>query len=111
MRVGDLMLFYHSNAKPPGVAGICEVASEAYADPTQFDPQSKYFDGKSDADDPRWMLVDVRGSEELPRFVSLAELREVPELAGMALLRKGQRLSVQPVTAEEFAVVKALAQG
>ena len=71
MEVGDQVLFYHSNVKPPGVAGICEVASEPYPDPTQFDPASKYHDPKSDPDNPRWMLVDVTPVELLPRFVSL----------------------------------------
>lgn len=111
MAVGDLVLFYHSNTKPPGLAGICEVASEAYPDPTQFDPKSKYFDAKSDPENPRWWLVDVRGVEALPRYLPLDELRTAKGLEGMALLRRGQRLSVQPVSAKEFAAVKALAAG
>ena len=109
MTVGDQVLFYHSNVKPPGVAGICEVASEPYPDPTQFDPASKYHDPKSDPDDPRWMLVDVTPVEALPRFVSLDELRSTKSLAKMALIQRGQRLSIQPVTAAEFRTVQRIA--
>lgn len=109
MTVGDQVLFYHSNAKPPGVAGVCEVASEPYPDPTQFDPASKYHDPKSDPDDPRWMLVDVTPVEALPRFVSLDELRGTKSLAKMALLQRGQRLSIQPVAAAEFRTVRRIA--
>lgn len=101
MTVGDRVLFYHSNAKPPGVVGIAEVASEAYPDHTAFDPGSHYFDPTSDPDDPRWLMVDVRFVARLPRMVSLPELRTYPELEGMVLLNRS-RLSVQPVTEEEF---------
>jgi len=97
MRVGDRVLFYHSNCEPPGVAGIAEVASEPYPDPTQFDPKSKYFDEKSIEENPRWMLVDVTPVRALPRLVSLAEMREEPRLADLPLLRKGNRLSIMPV--------------
>ncbi len=97
MRVGDRVLFYHSNCEPPGVAGIAEVASEPYPDPTQFDPKSKYFDEKSSEENPRWMLVDVTPVRALPRLVSLAEMREEARLADLPLLRKGNRLSIMPV--------------
>lgn len=109
MEVGDQVLFYHSNAKPPGVMGVCEVASSPYPDATQFDPASKYHDPKSDPESPRWVLVDVKPVQALARFVPLAELRVTESLAGMALLRRGQRLSVQPVTAAEFDTVLRLA--
>jgi len=109
MDLGDQVLFYHSNVKPPGVAGICEIASEPYPDPTQFDPASKYHDPKSDPDAPRWMLVDVTPVESLPRFVSLDELRATKSLAKMALLQRGQRLSIQPVTAAQFRTVLRIA--
>ncbi len=109
MNVGDKVLFYHSNAKPPGVVGIAEVASEPYPDPTQFDPAHNYFDPKSDPDDPRWIHVDIRAAGELPRFVSLAELRESPKLSEMALLQKGQRLSIQPVTSAQYREVLRIA--
>jgi predicted RNA-binding protein with PUA-like domain len=102
MRVGDGVLYYHSNAEPPGVAGVAEVASEPYPDPTQFDPRSKYFDPKSTPEAPRWQLVDVKAVKKLPRFVSLQELKESPELATMGVVQRGNRLSVQPVTAAEW---------
>jgi predicted RNA-binding protein with PUA-like domain len=108
MRVGDGVLFYHSNADPPGVAGIAEVASEAYPDPTQFDPDSKYFDPKSSEEDPRWLLVDVAPVEVLPRFVSLADLKGEGRLAQMLVVQRGQRLSVQPVTPSEWRLVRKM---
>lgn len=109
MKVGDEILVYHSNADPPGVAGIAEVASAPYPDPTQFDPGSKYFDPTSDPSDPRWIVVDVRFVEKLPRLVPLPELRTRPELAGMVLLTRS-RLSVQPVDQEHFDAIVALAR-
>ena len=109
MKVGDQVLFYHSNAKPPGVAGLAEVASQPYPDPTQFDPKHKYFDAKSDPENPRWILVDIRAVKELSRFVSLAELRESAKLSEMPLLQKGQRLSIQPVTLAQYREVLRIA--
>jgi predicted RNA-binding protein with PUA-like domain len=103
MGVGDLVLFYHSSTKIPGVAGVARVASEAYPDPTQFDTESKYFDAKSTADRPRWELVDVEYVETLAELVPLSQLREDPELDGMWLLKKGMRLSIQPVEKAHFA--------
>ncbi len=102
MAVGDLVLFYHSNATPPGVAGLARVCSKTYPDPTQFDPKSKYFDAKSSEDAPRWWLIDVEFVEEFPTFLSLPELRDSAALDGMMLLRKGMRLSVQPVEKQHF---------
>jgi predicted RNA-binding protein with PUA-like domain len=104
MRIGDRVLFYHSNARPPHVAGIAEVVREAYPDHTSWDPDSKYHDPKSSPDDPRWFMVDVGFVERLPRPVPLDELRTYPELEGMVLLNRS-RLSVQPVTEEEFEFV------
>jgi len=101
MEIGDRVLFYHSNAKPPGVVGIAEVASGPYPDHTQFDPEEKYYDAKSDPDDPRWIMVDVKFVEKLPRMVGLPELRECEELSDMVLLNRS-RLSVQPVTEEQY---------
>ena len=109
MKIGDQVLFYHSNAKPPGVAGIAEVVSEPYPDPVQFDPASNYHDPKSDPDNPRWILVDVKPVEALPRFVSLEELRGAKSLSEMPLLQRGQRLSIQPVTAAQFRAVRKMA--
>jgi predicted RNA-binding protein with PUA-like domain len=108
MAIGDRCLFYHSNAKPPGVVGVAEVASQAYPDHTQFDPSSNYHDPKSDPDDPRWLMVDVRFVEKLPRMVSLPELRSYSELADMVLLNRS-RLSVQPVTELEYQFILARA--
>lgn len=108
MQVGDGVLFYHSNTKPPGVVGLGKVSRESYPDHTAFDPKSKYFDPKSDSENPRWMMVDVAYVSTFKRTVSLDELKEMPGLENMAAVRKGQRLSVQPVSPEEFAIVKKL---
>ncbi len=101
MRVGDGVLFYHSSCAEPGIAGIAEVASEAYPDATQFDAQSDYFDPKSPKDHPRWINVDVRALRKT-KLVPLAELRRHRALAKMRLLRPGNRLSITPVTADEW---------
>lgn len=110
MKVGDGVLYYHSNAKPPGIAGLARVCKEAVPDPTQFDESSKYHDPKSDPDDPRWMCVHVEFVEAFDELLPLPMLREVSALEGMALLRKGQRLSVQPVRASEWKTVLRLAR-
>ena len=102
MQVGDLVLFYHSNAKPSGVAGVARVASSAYPDPTQFDSQSSYYDPRSSQQAPRWWLVDVQFVERLRRFLPLALLKSAPELDGMMLIQRGARLSVQPVEEAHF---------
>ena len=110
MRVGDGVLFYHSSCAEPGVAGIAEVASAAYADASQFDKTSPYFDAKSDPADPRWQHVDVKHLATTP-LLSLKEMRTRPELASMALLKPGSRLSITPVTPEEWrAVIAALVE-
>jgi predicted RNA-binding protein with PUA-like domain len=110
MQVGDGVLFYHSSCAVPGVAGLAEVASTSYPDDTQFDPSSKYYDPKASKENPRWMLVDVRVTEKT-RLVPLSELRAHPDLTGMALLQRGSRLSITPVTPEEWKIVVALARG
>ena len=109
MAVGDPVLVYHSNAKPPGVVGLAEVASPARPDESAFDPSAKYFDPASDPDDPRWLLVDVRYVETFPRLVPLDELRTYPELADMVLLKRS-RLSIQPVSPEEFEFICSIAR-
>ena len=101
MRLGDGVLFYHSSCPQPGIAGIAEVASTAYPDPTQFDKKSPYYDPKSDQEQPRWMLVDVKVTQKI-QLIALSTLREHEELADMILLRKGNRLSVMPVTTAEW---------
>lgn len=97
MRPGDRVFFYHSNCAVPGIVGIAAVATDAYPDPSQFDPQSKYFDAGSTRGKPRWMLVDVKFVRKLKRTISLDELKQHAALVDMALLRKGNRLSVMPV--------------
>lgn len=101
MQVGDGVLFYHSGCAQPGIAGIAEVASISYPDETQFDSDSKYFDPKASRENPRWMLVDVRALKKT-QFLGLAILRAQPELAEMQILRRGNRLSITPVTASEW---------
>jgi predicted RNA-binding protein with PUA-like domain len=108
MRVGDLAFFYHSNADPAGVAGIVEVVRAAYPDHTAFDADHEHYDPKSRPEAPTWLMVDVRAVERFPTFVSLDAMRAAPGLAEMVVLRRGNRLSVTPVTADEWAVVCAL---
>ncbi len=111
MRIGDGVLFYHSSCAEPGIAGIAEVASACYPDPTQFDPASPYHDPKSAREEPRWLLVDVRALKKT-RLIPLAELRAHPELEAMQILRRGNRLSITPVSADEWEfIVERLAQG
>jgi predicted RNA-binding protein with PUA-like domain len=98
MKKGDLVFFYHSNAKPPGLAGLARVDGPAVADPTQFDPKSEYYDATSDRANPRWLMVTVRFVEKFPQLVPLEVLKADPALKGLPLLQKGQRLSVQPVS-------------
>ena len=99
---GDLVLYYHSNAKPPGVAGVAVVVKEAYPDHTQFDPKDSHHDPKSDPDDPRWLMFDVKAKKKLARFVSLEELKDNPKLEEMLVVQRGQRLSIQPVKPAEW---------
>jgi predicted RNA-binding protein with PUA-like domain len=110
MESGDLALFYHSNANPSGVVGVMEIVGGAYPDPTQFNKKSEYYDPKSPKDNPRWLARDVVFREKFKRTISLAELRETPGLEDMMVVRKGQRLSVMPVTPEEFEIVLRLAK-
>lgn len=102
MRKGDLAFFYHSSCEQPAIAGIMEIASPGYADPSQFDPHSKYHDAGSTLEAPRWVAVDVRFKRRLRRPVTLDELRRRRALAKMPLLRRGNRLSVLPVTKKEW---------
>ncbi|WP_333705412.1 EVE domain-containing protein [Ottowia beijingensis] len=107
MRVGDGVLFYHSSCAEPGIVGIARVASGAKPDPTQFDPHSPYFDAKSQPEAPRWQLVDVQALRKT-RVLGLAEMRSVPELAEMQVLKRGNRLSITPVTPQEWQVIDCL---
>lgn len=108
MKIGDKAFFYHSNADPSGIVGTMEIVSEAYPDPTQFDPKSHYYDPKSTKDNPRWVLRDVKFLSKFKRTVSLAELREIDGLEKMLVIKKGQRLSVMPVTEQEWKIVLGL---
>ncbi len=108
MKVGGLVLFYHSSCPQPGVAGLAKVASAAYPDETQFDPKNKYYDPKSTREAPRWMLVDVAVTKKT-RLVSLPELREQPALSDLVILKRGNRLSITPVTAADYAAIVELA--
>lgn len=102
MQVGDLIFFYHSSCEVPGIAGIASVATTPYPDPTQYEKKSEYFDPKATKDNPRWMLVDVKFEKDLKRVITLEELKKVESLKEMRLLQKGNRLSILPVTKEEF---------
>ena len=104
MQIGDGVLFYHSTCAEPGVAGLAEVARLAYPDATQFDAASPYFDARSDPTEPRWLNVDVKLVRKT-RLLPLAELRAAPELGTMQVLRRGNRLSITPVTPDEWAAV------
>jgi predicted RNA-binding protein with PUA-like domain len=109
MAVGDGVLFYHSSCAEPGVAGVATVASEAYPDPTQFDPRSDYHDPKSTREEPRWSLVDVAFERKLARTLGLGEIRTLEDKLGeFALLQRGTRLSVLPVTAAQWKLILGL---
>jgi predicted RNA-binding protein with PUA-like domain len=107
MQVGDPVLFYHSSCPEPGIVGIAKVASKPYPDDTQFDKKSPYYDPKAKREEPRWMLVDVKLVKKT-RLIGLPELRSHPELAQMTILQRGNRLSITPVTAEEWGFIESL---
>ncbi len=109
MQAGDMGLFYHSSIAEPAAVGICKVARTAYPDFSQFDKNSEYHDGRAKPDKPIWMMVDVEYVEPLENPVTLARMRNEPRLVGMALLKRGQRLSVQPLTPQEWKIVLELA--
>lgn len=111
MRPGDQALFYHSRVQPPGVAGLCRVVSEPYPDETALDPKSKYYDPKATPEDPRWTLVEVEFVEAFAHFVSLEQLKQTPGLEAMVVTRKGSRLSITPVTPQEWEIVVRLGGG
>ena len=109
MKIGDKVLFYHSNCKPPHIAGVAEISREGYPDFTSWDTKSKYFDEKSTPDSPRWFMVDIAPVAAFTEILSLERLKSTAELEGMLLLRKGQRLSVQPVDEHHFNVIMNMA--
>lgn len=102
MKIGDKVLFYHSNTTPPGIVGLAEVCKEAYPDYFALDASSKYFDPKATEDNPIWMMVDVKFVKKFKTIMSLDEIKNRPELSNMMVIKKGMRLSIQPVTKEEY---------
>lgn len=110
MQIGDQALFYHSNAKPPGVVGVMECVSGPEADELAFDAKSKYYDPKSDPEDPTWIQRQMKFVRKLPRMVTLDELKAEPELEDMLVVRRGQRLSIQPLEKEHFDHVLRMAK-
>jgi predicted RNA-binding protein with PUA-like domain len=102
MKKGDLVLFYHSSCEIPGVAGLARVSKESHPDPTQFDSKSEYYDPKATKEEPRWFMVEVEFVEKFDHVVTLADLKAKKELAGMPVVQKGSRLSINPVTEKEF---------
>lgn len=108
MRAGDKVLFYHSNTNPPHIAGIAEIASEPYPDPTQFDKKSQYYDAKATKENPRWMLVDVKFVSKAKNILSLHAIKNDPDFNAMMLVQKGQRLSIQPVEKKHFDAIKKM---
>ena len=111
MKKGDLAVFYHSNAEPPAAVGIATIVGEAYPDPTAWDKKSKYYDAKASPENPIWSMVDVQLVEIFKVPIAIDELRGVPALAGMEILKRGSRLSVTPVTAAEFRTIEKLGRG
>ena len=108
MKTGDLAFFYHSNCKEPGIAGIMKIVREGYPDSTAYDPDAKYYDPKSDPGKPRWYRVDVRYIRKLKRVITLSELKVHPELTDLPLLRRGHRLSIMPVSRQQWDYILTL---
>jgi len=111
MKVGDKGFFYHSNCKEVGIVGIVKIVKEAYPDFTAFDEKEKYYDPKSDPENPRWFMVDVKYIRKLKRTITLDSLKNNPALADMALVKRGNRLSIMPVTKEEWNEILAMEKG
>lgn len=108
MKQGDLGFFYHSSCKVPGIVGVVEIVKEAYPDFTAFDPNQDHYDPKSTDENPRWFMVDVKLKQKFNRVIELSELKELPTLEGLQLLRKGNRLSVMPVAKDHFDTIMKL---
>lgn len=105
IQVGDQVFFYHSNCTPPGIVGTMEVVKKGYPDDSAWNSKSKYFDPKSNPDKPLWFMVDVKFTKKFPKIISLEELKKIPTLKNMLILRKGNRLSITPVTKEEWQII------
>jgi len=110
MKIGDQVFFYHSNCETPGIVGIARIAREAYPDHTAYDPTDNHYDPGSDPAQPRWFMVDVEFVRKLGRTITLGELKDCPELEGLALVRRGNRLSVMPVTEDQWHFILSLEQ-
>lgn len=108
MKKGDQVFFYHSNCKEPGIVGIAKIAKEAYPDFTAFDPKQKYYDAKSNPANPRWYMVDVQFVRKFKRTISLQEIKDTKALSDMQLVRKGNRLSIMPVTEKQWKTILAM---
>ena len=108
MKKGDLVFFYHSNCKQPGIAGIMKIVREGYPDHTAFDPDEKYYDPKSDPDNPRWYMVDVKHVRKLKQVITLTELKTHAQLSDLPLVRRGNRLSIMPVTKKQWDFILSL---
>jgi len=109
MKIGDGVLFYHSQQKPPAIVGIAKVCKESYPDFTAWDPKSKYYDPKTKKEDPVWMMVDIELEKKLDKEVSLDDLKKHAELEGLMVIRRGMRLSIQPVEKQHFEFIEDLA--
>ena len=110
VKAGDLLFFYHSSCKDVGIAGVAEISRDAYPDASQFDPESKYYDPKSDRDNPRWFCVDVTFKEKFASVLPLATIKAMPEIEQLGVVKKGHRLSVMPVTPDEWDALYAKAK-
>lgn len=108
MQVGDLAFFYHSSCTPPGIVGVVEVVKNAYPDPSSWDPESKYYDPKSSPENPRWFMVDIRFVKKFPHMITLDAIKAHPLLDKMVITRKGNRLSITPVTKEEWDIIQQI---
>lgn len=110
MKLGDLVLFYHSSCEIPGVAGLAKVSKTSHPDPSQFDSKSEYYDPKATKEAPRWFMVEVEFVEKFPQVITLATLKDTKGLDKMPLVQKGSRLSINPVSASEFKIIQGLVQ-
>lgn len=108
MKKGDLGFFYHSSCAIPGIVGTVQVVREAHPDHTALDPDSNYYDPKATSDDPRWCMVDIKLKKTFPKIISLQSLKAIESLTGMGLLKRGNRLSIQPVREEEWQIIHAM---
>jgi len=108
MKIGDMVLFYHSSCEVPGVAGLARVCKESHPDPSQFDSKSEYYDPKATKETPRWFMVEVEFVEKYDRVITLTEIKEKKELSQMPLVQKGSRLSINPVTEKEYKTILSM---